>query len=510
MIIHLEAEWDDAILERFALVIAQQSLHFALQFNWILQGAVEDYQPELASGIPNPSYNPLYYARCIKLLNNLERCVVYGRPRSQQLQLLYEQGNITKEELHIMENADRRFHALQLTSVELNDGSSGPGGSGGRPALPITPSKADLMGSKRDMFTSSTFGGVLWYKRHVRLGALRRKGWKKRFFVIEEQMLNCYRSQEDGIHHRGLIRAMPLDGAIIKDEESGGQDKYPHMFTVTNGEYVFKLRGKSAQEKAVWIRKLKEENECSSLFQSTLGPWQNLNHMKAARKSLTSGSMAKDAAAASEMEKKQQEKQEKVISDLSPAQLARYEFFRNERRFIRRLTDIAEELRFEERDDRKKLAPIKMRELQIPACVYLPLCNSSDTWKRVCKAIPEPTKVFSTKERCPMIMFFLAKFGEEMGRRKQIASASKKKGSTLDVAEFMHSHFEVVAENFTGSKSDVTGGLEKINERSEELTLSDTGEVEVKSPEGRKIMVFCGINPCKMALTLFFCFVSRY
>ena len=81
MIIHLEAEWDDAILERFALVIAQQSLHFALQFNWILQGALEDYQPELPSGLPNPSYNPLYYARCIKLLTNLERCVVYG-PRT--------------------------------------------------------------------------------------------------------------------------------------------------------------------------------------------------------------------------------------------------------------------------------------------------------------------------------------------------------------------------------------------------------------------------------------------
>jgi len=109
MIIHLEAEWDDAILERFALVVAQQSLHFALQFNWILQGALEDYQPELPSGLPNPSYNPLFYARCIKLLTNLERCVVYGRPRSQQLQRLYEQGKISKQELHIMESADRRL-----------------------------------------------------------------------------------------------------------------------------------------------------------------------------------------------------------------------------------------------------------------------------------------------------------------------------------------------------------------------------------------------------------------
>jgi len=50
MIIHLEANWDDAILERFALIIAQHSLHFALQLNWILQSAIEDYQPEMPNG----------------------------------------------------------------------------------------------------------------------------------------------------------------------------------------------------------------------------------------------------------------------------------------------------------------------------------------------------------------------------------------------------------------------------------------------------------------------------
>ena len=47
MIIHLEVEWDDSILERLTLVIAQQSLHFALQFNWILQGALQDYGCDL-------------------------------------------------------------------------------------------------------------------------------------------------------------------------------------------------------------------------------------------------------------------------------------------------------------------------------------------------------------------------------------------------------------------------------------------------------------------------------
>ena len=83
MIIHLEAEWDDKILERFALMIAQQSLHFALQLNWILQGAIEDYQPELPDGSINPNYSPLFYSRCIKLLTNIERSVVYRKRSSE-------------------------------------------------------------------------------------------------------------------------------------------------------------------------------------------------------------------------------------------------------------------------------------------------------------------------------------------------------------------------------------------------------------------------------------------
>ena len=71
MIIHLEVEWDDDILERFALIIAQQSIHFALQLNWILQGALDDYQPELEDGTPNPNYNRLFYIRCLKLLKTV-------------------------------------------------------------------------------------------------------------------------------------------------------------------------------------------------------------------------------------------------------------------------------------------------------------------------------------------------------------------------------------------------------------------------------------------------------
>merc|ERR1719296_53067 len=118
MIIHLEANWDDAILERFALIISQHSLHFALQFHWILEGALEDYQPEMHDGTPNPMYNQKFYTRCVKLLSNMERCVVYGTPRTSELKKMYEKGKISAEEYELLELADRRFNAANITSSE--------------------------------------------------------------------------------------------------------------------------------------------------------------------------------------------------------------------------------------------------------------------------------------------------------------------------------------------------------------------------------------------------------
>ena len=47
MIIHSDADWPHGTLERFALVVAQHSVHFALQLHWIVAAAMEDYAPEV-------------------------------------------------------------------------------------------------------------------------------------------------------------------------------------------------------------------------------------------------------------------------------------------------------------------------------------------------------------------------------------------------------------------------------------------------------------------------------
>jgi phosphatidylinositol 4-kinase len=398
MIIHLEAEWDDNILERFSLIIAQQSLHFALQLNWILQGAIEDYQPELPDGSLNPNYNPLFFSRCIKLLTNIERCVVYKYVRSPELQRLYEKGKITKQEIEIMEQADRRFNALKITG-ENDEGEA--------------------------------FGGTLLYKRKVRTACYKAKGWKSRYFSIEERMLNCY-SFKGG----RLVRSMPLEGAVVEPVKSHPK-KYKNMFSVINRTFEFEMRGQSQEEMNAWMKMLKEEANSSPVF----------GHMD---DSVTTESAEKS----------------RVVSEMTPAQRSRYEFFRDERDFIRRLTDIAEELRFKEPAERKILAPKMLKHLTIPPCVYSPLCNSTDTWLQVTGSLYQDTRVFNTNERCPVIMYLLA----------------EREGVNVDVAQSMHRKFDKTDEATQTIKEE--GEQKEQGEESADFWNDGTIEEETEQENG--------------------------
>jgi|TARA_B110000090_G_C13034364_1_gene313145 hypothetical protein len=54
-------------MERVILSIAQVSIHAAFRISFMLTAAMEDYQPELANGTPNPGklkYIVLSYGCC--------------------------------------------------------------------------------------------------------------------------------------------------------------------------------------------------------------------------------------------------------------------------------------------------------------------------------------------------------------------------------------------------------------------------------------------------------------
>jgi len=376
MIIHLEVEWDDAILERFALVIAQQSIHFALQLNWILQGALQDYQPELDDGTPNEVYNPRFYTRCLKLLKNVERCVVYGKPRAQELQRLYEKREITKAEMDLLEQADRRFNALQITS-NLDDASRVEGDLDGWLQVQLPKYKNHLNGNTANSGSSNA-----------------ENSYVQRYCVLDRHVLNLY-TEPKGCSSG----ALKLERALALDRSEIAAGTQPMVIIIQHPRYEFRIRCTSQEDHTLWLRRIKEEAHMSALFQS---------------------------------------KDSKLRSDLTPQQLDRYNLFQDERQFVSDLTDVAEELRDKDRQQRKALAPVLMQNLKIPNTVYVPLCNSSDIWRRVFCTLPKETRVFNTKERCPTICNFVTKRGE-----------STQKGridSNLDVAEFMHLYFDVMSE----------------------------------------------------------------
>ncbi|GAX10642.1 phosphatidylinositol 4-kinase A [Fistulifera solaris] len=427
MIIHLEVDWDDAVLERLTLVIAQQSLHFALQLNWILQGALEDYQPELPpdfegegpaaiGGVPNPNYDPVVYNRCLNLLRNVERCVVYGKPRAATLQRLYEQGKITQKELIILEQADRRFNALQITEDEPDTGdySSEP---------------------KLDGWTSVQMPTPLPIKgkQPEKLDTL----WVQRYCTLDRHVLNCYKAAGDCCQGKlTLDRAMSLERAVISHDTTGSlQDQSMTLLVVTRS-YQFRLRFPKPEEAKLWLRRMKEEADTSSLFHNAL--------TRSGRANAASDEKLKgDEMEGSVNDFPKRIDEATLKGDLTQAQLERYEFFQNERLFVQALTGLAEELRECDRSDRKILAPQKVTALQIPPAVYLPLCNSTHTWRRVASPLPKHTRVFNTKERCPVIMHFLTKRGELHRNTGVRRSNTIRTEPNCDVAEYMHSYFDV-------------------------------------------------------------------
>jgi phosphatidylinositol 4-kinase len=492
MIIHLEADWDEAILERFALVIAQQSQHFALQLTWILQGAVEDYQPETSEGRPNPGYNKLFYHRCITLLSNIERCVVYGSPRSIELHRMYERGEITHAEYEQMKLEDRLNNARQITTHGANfrkmvqrvkeSVKESVIDSVKLPTLK-TPTKA---AHEADMKSSTTtvvqttmdtagkqiskYGGYLLYKRRVRTACYKRKTWKSRYFEIEERMLYCY-NKRPTIGGR-LIRAMPLEGAVVK-EKTG--EKYPFLFEAQNHHFEFVMRAKNFPEMQLWMKLLTGESEANALIPHII-----------------SNDEVDDNVAGNEEKKDDKGSPAKTVpalNKLTPCQQARYDFFKNERDFVSSVCEVAEVLRFHEPKERKALAPGLVSAVAIPSCAYVPLCKSTDVWRRVDSVMAADTRVFNTNERCPMIYYFVAKRGERIG------TMLGPKNPNLDVAEYLHMQFQVpdtipvgrlsaIGEDSDHESLNVNDTYEEVEEAKEEIIEVGKREPDEKTNDG--------------------------
>ena len=242
LIIHLEIDWPAQSLERLAIVLSQTSMHTALQLSFMFIAALEDYQPENADGKVNSSANLNNYLRCSRLLQNVERSVVFGlpslsvdyiqpsRPKSVQIE-----ANAILDSTYL-EKMNRVDEILQATRV-----------------LPTRPvSGAVNSDAITTMGANEPIGGILLYKRVVRKSKLSSKAWKSRYFTIEQQILFCYRDKKSGT---------PLRSMLIRDFELTvvHREKYEFQFELFSKAtgVKFQLRADSETNFDYWVLGIK-------------------------------------------------------------------------------------------------------------------------------------------------------------------------------------------------------------------------------------------------------------
>lgn len=98
MMMHLDPDWPHPILEQFVYMVAQQSLHFALQLHWLLLAQLQQYAPELDNGNSNPAADHELLKNCARILKRLEIVITYGNKDADLLEQDYFNQKITKEE----------------------------------------------------------------------------------------------------------------------------------------------------------------------------------------------------------------------------------------------------------------------------------------------------------------------------------------------------------------------------------------------------------------------------
>jgi phosphatidylinositol 4-kinase B len=234
MVIHLDVDWNNKALERFAILISEASLHTALQLSFILTAAMEDFQPENKHGERNPNGNPTLFFRCARLLQNVERAVVFGAPE------------LTADE----EEELGRKHATSK-QIEDEDFSARFNHITHDNVIKLVNRIVDSGGSTTDRDQQKTLAMKpenLLYKRIERKGIFYRKPWKSRYVTIEQRVLIIYHDETAPLP----LRALPLQGCVLITREDA---KYPYYLEIFNPstQTKFLLRASSQASYDKWL-----------------------------------------------------------------------------------------------------------------------------------------------------------------------------------------------------------------------------------------------------------------
>ncbi|GMF35449.1 unnamed protein product [Phytophthora lilii] len=216
MVVHLERELPMEDMEQFVLLLSQSSVHFALQFFWMIYAALDENRPKRAGN------NPRTFARCARLLLALEQCFVYGSPAARQASELLTRQSISRDEMEQIIMADRRFFAVQQSSTDGSTASNGV-----EDVAPLT-------------------GGWL-LKKGGGTRAIGRRNWTLRWCRLEKRILLVFSKPTDTQPRA----AIPLHGAKVHVVEN----KRPYYFEITHdfSETKAKFAAKAADELSTWV-----------------------------------------------------------------------------------------------------------------------------------------------------------------------------------------------------------------------------------------------------------------
>lgn len=224
MLVHVDVDWAAGNLERFALVVAQQSPHLALQLYWILSAALDDYAPRDGKG-----GDEIYYRRCAHAIEDIESVVAFGSARSYELEALFQSGAIGRDELETRTRRTSLKFASSLVNAALRPILRA--GDGGTKVSLVDPS---LVPHRQAVYE----GAVEW----CRPSTCCRPPWVAAVAKIESRCLLVYRGR--------LVAAARLEGAHVVSDDAADFIVRPR-----NAPSI-RLR---AANRAEWMRKLTAE-----------------------------------------------------------------------------------------------------------------------------------------------------------------------------------------------------------------------------------------------------------
>jgi len=377
LIIHLDQNSQTQGLEKLAMVIAQTSMHSALQLSFLFAAALEDYQPERVSGTHNAACNPYFFRRCSRLLQDLERAVIFGSQtltHKEETVLMKRMSMDPRQSMDEMDDAQLGSELATLKKHEI---------------------AARLSRHTSDNFYDGALNGTLLFKRNTRKSSLHTKGWKQRHFVVDNRVLLCFMEP----HSVNPLRTIALQSCHIEAhhlDSKYGETRFDIINYSNNNR--FQLRAEDKEQRDKWVAFLRSEVsgapqvvlddiECSSLGPHSPSP--------------TTTQEGDDSASLSPRKCPIIEERE-----MTPVQRKRFNYFKQVRVLLTNMTNICERLRFKDRTVRKFFLRRDMHDLQIPPFSYLPIAGSTGSFTQILRSLPNEGHAFSTKARCPALMIF--------------------------------------------------------------------------------------------------------